>query len=165
MKEAGEASAQCTETEHVAEPTQSSSDDEDYDPEADEVVSWDDYVDDLYVEEEVVPHDGVTRTMSSSVKEAIVLPPSRQIILEFNVELQPIGQKEARNHLFHKVYDEEESFEENAKRKPSGIDAQQWRWFLNYRLKESTKKTYRQNALNRSKQLYTHIGALRQRQG
>ncbi|KAL4299684.1 hypothetical protein AHAS_Ahas17G0125500 [Arachis hypogaea] len=224
------------ETEHVAEPAQSSSDDEDYDLEATEVDSWDDYVDDLYAEEEAVPSDksngrkdtdywsvvvsddGVTRTMSLSVKEAIVLPPSRQIIMEFNEELQPIGQaagllsgflgslgayfqhfpinadswktmdnalkehaydtikrvmiqrlgkiwKEARNHLFHKVYDEEESFEENAKRKPSRIDAQQWRWFLNYRLKESTKKKCRQNALNRSKQLYTHTGALRQRQG
>nr|XP_025616701.1 uncharacterized protein LOC112709005 [Arachis hypogaea] len=229
--------------EHVAETAESSSEDEDYDPEADEVDSWDDYVDDLYDEEEAVPRnksngrkdtdywnvvvsdDGITRTMSLSVREAIVLPPSRKIILEFNEELQPIGQaagllsgflgnlgadfqhfpinedswktmdkalkehayetikrtflyeeddkgkikrvmiqrlgknwKEARNHLFHKVYDEEESFEVNAKRKPSGIDAQQWRWFIHYRLKESTKKMCKQNSQNRSKQLYTHTG-------
>ncbi|XP_072090493.1 uncharacterized protein [Arachis hypogaea] len=232
-----------TGTEHVAEPAQSSSDDEDYDPEADEVDSWDDYVDDLYAEEEVVPRnksngrkdmdywnvvvsdDSITRTMSLSVKEAIVHPPSRKIILEFNEELQSIGQaaellsgflgnlgadfqhfpinednwktmdkalkehayetikrtfwyeeddkekikrvmiqrlgkiwKEARNHLFHKVYDEEESFEVNAKRNPSGIDAQQWRWFLHYRLKESTKEMCRQNSQNRLKSLYTHTG-------
>ncbi|QHO38901.1 uncharacterized protein DS421_4g124440 [Arachis hypogaea] len=80
---------------HVAEPSQSSSNDEDYDPKADEVDSWDHYVDDLYAEKEVVPcnksnghkdtdywsviisDDGVTRTMSLSIKEAIVLPPSR----------------------------------------------------------------------------------------
>ncbi|KAL4338328.1 hypothetical protein AHAS_Ahas12G0199200 [Arachis hypogaea] len=97
-------------TEHVAEPAQSSSDDEDYNPEADEVDSWDDYVDDLYAEEEAVPRnksngrkdtdywnvvvsdDGITRTMSLSVKEAIVLPPGRKIILELNEELQPIDQ-------------------------------------------------------------------------
>ena len=36
--------------------------------------------------------DGITRTMSLSVREAIVLPPSRKIIFEFNEELQPIGQ-------------------------------------------------------------------------
>nr|XP_025636367.1 uncharacterized protein LOC112730499 [Arachis hypogaea] len=74
--------------------------------------------------------------------------------------IQRLGKiwKEARNHLFHKVYDDEESFEVNAKRNPSGIDAQQWRWFLNYRLKESTKEMCRQNSLNRSKQLYTHTG-------
>nr|XP_025608041.1 uncharacterized protein LOC112701506 [Arachis hypogaea] len=230
-------------TEHVAETAESSSEDEDYDPEADEVNSWDDYVDDLYAEEEAVPRnksngrkdtdywnvvvsdDGITRTMSLSVREAIVLPPSKKIILEFNEELQPIGQaagllsgflgnlgadfqhfpinedswktmdkalkehayetikrtflyeeddkgkikrvmiqrlgknwKEARNHLFHKVYDEKESFEVNAKRNPSGIDAQQWRWFIHYRLKESTKKMCKQNSQNRSKQLYTHTG-------
>nr|XP_025675670.1 uncharacterized protein LOC112775960 [Arachis hypogaea] len=202
-------------TEHVAETAESSSEDEDYDPEADEVDSWDDYVDDLYAEEEAVPRnksngrkntdywnvvvsdDGITRTMSLSVREAIVLPPSRKILLEFNEELQPIGQaagllsgflgnlgddfqhfpinedswktmdkalkehayetikrtflyeeddkgkikrvmikrlgkiwKEARNHLFHKVYDEKESFE----------------------------KMCKQNSQNRSKQLYTHTG-------
>ncbi|KAL4330764.1 hypothetical protein AHAS_Ahas13G0432700 [Arachis hypogaea] len=189
-----------TGTEHVAEPAQSSSDDEDYDPEVDEVTLMQLILLICFLD------DGITRTMSLSVKEAIVLPSSRKIILEFNKELQPIGQaagllsgflgnlgadfqhfpinedswktmdkalkehayetikctfryeeddkgtikrvmiqrlgkiwKEERNHLFHKVYDEEESYEVNAKRNPSGIDAQQWRWFLYYRLKESTK--------------------------
>ncbi|RYR35245.1 hypothetical protein Ahy_A10g050394 isoform A [Arachis hypogaea] len=87
-------------TKHVVEPTQISSDDEDYDPEADEVDSWDDHVDNLYDEEEavcrnksndskdtdywsvVVSDDNVTRTMKLSVMEAMVLPP----------ELQAIGQ-------------------------------------------------------------------------
>ncbi|KAL4287191.1 hypothetical protein AHAS_Ahas19G0161500 [Arachis hypogaea] len=66
--------------------------------------------------------------------------------------------KELRNNLLHKFYDERKSLEENAKHKPSGINAQQWKWFLQYRLKDSTKKKCRQNALNRLKQLYTHIG-------
>ncbi|KAL4288211.1 hypothetical protein AHAS_Ahas19G0263500 [Arachis hypogaea] len=52
--DAGEASAHHTETEHVAEAAQISSEDEDYDPEADVVELWDDYVDDLYAEVDVV---------------------------------------------------------------------------------------------------------------
>ncbi|RYR21400.1 hypothetical protein Ahy_B03g066677 [Arachis hypogaea] len=171
-------------TQHInSEPAQSSSDDEDYNPRLTRLTHGMITLMTYMLKKKLCPvtNDGVTRTMSLSVKEAIVLPPSRQIILEFNEELQPIGQavgllsgflgslsadfqhfpinedswktmdnalkehaydtiKEARNHLFHKVYDEEESFEENVKRKLSGIDAQQWRWFLNYRLKESTKE-------------------------
>ncbi|KAL4275459.1 hypothetical protein AHAS_Ahas20G0109300 [Arachis hypogaea] len=57
QKDPGEASAQCTETEHAAEPAQISSDDEDYDPEADEVDSLDDHVDNLYAKKEVVCHN------------------------------------------------------------------------------------------------------------
>ncbi|RYR03132.1 hypothetical protein Ahy_B06g081969 isoform A [Arachis hypogaea] len=57
------------------------------------------------------------------------------------VMIQRLGKiwKEARNHLYHKCYDEQKSWEENLKKKPSGINVQQWRWFINYRLKESTK--------------------------
>ncbi|RYR31883.1 hypothetical protein Ahy_B01g056821 [Arachis hypogaea] len=57
LRYAGEASARFTETENVAEPAQISSEDEDYDPEADEVESWDDHVDNLYAEEEAVRHN------------------------------------------------------------------------------------------------------------
>nr|XP_025679024.1 uncharacterized protein LOC112778979 [Arachis hypogaea] len=66
--------------------------------------------------------------------------------------------RNARNHLFHKVYDKELTFEENLKRKPSGIKANHWKWFIEYRLKEDTQEKCRQNAINRSKQLYTHTG-------
>ncbi|XP_072072231.1 uncharacterized protein [Arachis hypogaea] len=72
--------------------------------------------------------------------------------------------RNARNLLFHKLYDKEQTFEENVKRKPSGIDANYWKWFLEYRLKEDTQITNielekcRKNAINRSKQLYTHTG-------
>ncbi|XP_025638749.1 uncharacterized protein [Arachis hypogaea] len=55
--------------------------------------------------------------------------------------VQRIGSswRNARNHLFRKVYDEELTFEKNLKRKPAGIE-------------EKCKK----NFINRSKQLYTH---------
>ncbi|RYR24733.1 hypothetical protein Ahy_B02g058255 [Arachis hypogaea] len=133
----------------------------------------------------VVVNDGVTKRMNLSIKEAIVLPPSRHIILEFNTELQPISQatglliwvltfnifplmkrtfqyeeddnrkikrlmiqriekiwKESRKTLFHKFYDERKNLEENTKHKPLGINAQQWKWFFQYRLKDSTKTKY-----------------------
>ncbi|RYR09407.1 hypothetical protein Ahy_B05g077718 [Arachis hypogaea] len=209
QKDAGKASARFKETENIAEHAQISSKDEDYDPEADEVESWDDHVDNLYAEEEaisrnkpnkskdmdywsvVVSDGGVTRIMNLSIKEAILLPLGRKIILEFNTDMQAIGQaagllsgflgslgayfqhyfpineeswkimdnalkehaydtikqtflyeeddhgkrkkvmiqrlgkiwKKARNNLYHKCYDEKKSWEENAKRKPSGIKA------------------------------------------
>ncbi|XP_025685566.1 uncharacterized protein [Arachis hypogaea] len=57
--------------------------------------------------------------------------------------VQRIGRswRNVRNHLFHKVYDKELTFEENLKRKPAGIE-----------------EKCRKNAINRSKQLYTHTG-------
>ncbi|XLU20943.1 hypothetical protein S245_057009, partial [Arachis hypogaea] len=55
--------------------------------------------------------------------------------------LQRIGScwRNSRNHLFHKVYDEELTFEENIKRKPAGIEANHWKKFLQYRLDDDTK--------------------------
>ncbi|XP_057756069.1 uncharacterized protein LOC130975270 [Arachis stenosperma] len=66
--------------------------------------------------------------------------------------------RNARNHLFHKVYDEELTFEENLKRKPAGIEANHWKMFLEYRLNEDIQEKCKKNAINRSKQLYTHTG-------
>nr|XP_025607274.1 uncharacterized protein LOC112698075 [Arachis hypogaea] len=66
--------------------------------------------------------------------------------------------RNARNHLFHKVYDEKLTFDQNLKRKPAGIKANHWKKFLEYRLNEDTKEKCKKNAANRSKQLYTHIG-------
>ncbi|KAL4294384.1 hypothetical protein AHAS_Ahas18G0222700 [Arachis hypogaea] len=74
--------------------------------------------------------------------------------------LQRIGNcwRNSRNHLFHKVYDEELTFEENIKRKPVGIEANHWKKFLQYRLDDDTQEKCRKNAVNRSKQQYTHTG-------
>ncbi|RYR48011.1 uncharacterized protein [Arachis hypogaea] len=74
--------------------------------------------------------------------------------------VQRIGNswRNARNHLFHKVYDEELTFDQNLKRKPAGIEANHWKKFLEYRLNEDTKDKCKKNAANRSKQLHTHTG-------
>ncbi|XLS48143.1 hypothetical protein HN51_022501, partial [Arachis hypogaea] len=55
--------------------------------------------------------------------------------------IQRIGRnwKNTRNNLFHKFYDSRRTFEQNVNHKPSGIDANHWKWFLEYRLKDSTK--------------------------
>ncbi|XLT14283.1 hypothetical protein HN51_059973, partial [Arachis hypogaea] len=47
--------------------------------------------------------------------------------------VQRIGRswRNVRNHLFHKVYDKELTFEENLKRKPAGIEANHWKKFFN----------------------------------
>nr|XP_025635495.1 uncharacterized protein LOC112729537 [Arachis hypogaea] len=66
--------------------------------------------------------------------------------------------RNSRNHLFHKIYDEELTFEENIKRKPVGIEANHWKKFLQYRMDDDTKEKCRKNAVNRSKQQYTHTG-------
>ncbi|XP_057746397.1 uncharacterized protein LOC130965652 [Arachis stenosperma] len=72
--------------------------------------------------------------------------------------VQRIGScwRNSRNHLFHKVYDEELTFEKNIRRKPAGIEANHWKKFLKYRLDGDTKEKCRINAVNRSKQQHTH---------
>ncbi|KAL4300230.1 hypothetical protein AHAS_Ahas17G0180100 [Arachis hypogaea] len=197
QKDAAKASARFTKTKNVAEPAQISSEDEDYDPEADEVESWDDHVDNLYAAEKAVRR-GVTRTMNLSIKDAIVLPPGRQIILEFNTEIQAIGQatgllsrflgslganvqhfpineeswktmdNDLKEHAYDTIkrtflYEEDDhgkkrkSFEENPKRNPSGINAQQWKWFVNYRFKESTKEKKQRRRISRGEMfIVTH---------
>ncbi|XLS52182.1 hypothetical protein HN51_012859, partial [Arachis hypogaea] len=47
--------------------------------------------------------------------------------------------RNARNHLFHKVYDEELTFEESLKRKPAGIESNHWKKFIQYQLNEDTQ--------------------------
>ncbi|RYR26962.1 hypothetical protein Ahy_B02g061292 [Arachis hypogaea] len=100
------------------------SEDEDYDPEADEVESFDDHLDDLFAAHEVehqgnanskkghrLLENGVTSSMELTVKEALALPSGKTIVLHHNRELQQVGQEMCRK-----------------------------------------------NAVNRSKQLYTHTG-------
>ncbi|RYQ82943.1 hypothetical protein Ahy_B10g101542 [Arachis hypogaea] len=74
--------------------------------------------------------------------------------------MQMIGKnwKDTRHNLYHKCYKETRTFEENLKHRPSGIEENHWKWFLEYRQKEETKKKCKQNTLNRSKQFYTHTG-------
>nr|XP_025692531.1 uncharacterized protein LOC112794765 [Arachis hypogaea] len=209
---------------HSDEVLDDYSENEDYDPEADEVESFDDHVDDLFAVHEVERQENdVTSCMELTIKEALALLPGKKIVLNHNRELQQVGQaagllsrflgtlgsdfqqlpicekswkamsktskehvfdqvkrvfhyedngrgrikqgivqrigrswKNARNHLFHKVYDKELTFEENLKRKPAGIEANHWKKFIQYRLDEDTQEKCRKNAINHSKQLYTH---------
>ncbi|RYR24097.1 hypothetical protein Ahy_B02g057590 [Arachis hypogaea] len=223
----GDARAPATNRKHPPdshEGVDDHSEDEDYDPEADEIESFDDHLDNMFAAYEL------------TVKEALALPPGKKIVLHHNRELQQVGQaagllsgfletlgsdfqqlpicakswktmskaskehaydqvksgklekdsacwrvfhyeddkrgwikrgilqrirsywRNSRNHLFHKVYDEELTFEENIKRKPVGIEANHWKKFLQYWLDDDTKEKCRKNAVNRSKQQYTHTG-------
>ncbi|RYR61471.1 hypothetical protein Ahy_A04g018649 isoform A [Arachis hypogaea] len=62
--------------------------------------------------------------------------------------------KETRLRLYDTFYEPTFTFEQNIKHRLPGIDREHWRKFLEYRVKAETKK----NAINRSKQLYTHTG-------
>ncbi|XP_052118986.1 uncharacterized protein LOC107493890 [Arachis duranensis] len=231
------------ETRHRVEVADRELEDEDYDPKADEVPSFDDHIDDLFAAQEVegqhnnkkakdthfwqviVIEDGVRKVSKLSVKEAIALPSNTKIELPFNSQLQPIGQaagllsgfieslgadysqfsihldswklvskakrehaydmlkrvfhyendaggkikcnmlkrigknwKDTKNHLFHMCYKQIRTYEKNLKHHPAGIDKNDWKKFVDYRLNEETQKKCKQNALNRSKQLYTHTG-------
>ncbi|XP_015953320.2 uncharacterized protein LOC107477763 [Arachis duranensis] len=59
--------------------------------------------------------------------------------------------KASKEHAYDQV-------KENLKRKPAGIEANHWKKFLQYRLDDDTKDKCRKNAVNRSKQQYTHTG-------
>ncbi|XLT39255.1 hypothetical protein HN873_070547 [Arachis hypogaea] len=89
----GDTRAPATRTEHpdLHEVVDNHSEDEDYDPEADEVESFDDHVDDLFVVHEV-EQNGVTSCMKLTVKEALALPPGKKIVLQHNRKLQQVGQ-------------------------------------------------------------------------
>ncbi|RYR14739.1 hypothetical protein Ahy_B04g071429 [Arachis hypogaea] len=65
--------------------------------------------------------------------------------------------KEMRNRLYHNYYDSQLTLEKNIEGRPPGITIDHWRWYLDYRNSEETRK----NAENRSKQLYTHTGGLK----
>ncbi|XP_052114448.1 uncharacterized protein LOC107480927 [Arachis duranensis] len=106
----GAQTSQRVETRHRAEVADLELEDENYDPEADEVPSFDDHIDNLFAAQEVegqhnngkckdtdfwevtVIEDGVRKASRLSVKEAIALPSNIKIVLPFNKELQLIGQ-------------------------------------------------------------------------
>ncbi|XP_072087313.1 uncharacterized protein [Arachis hypogaea] len=96
--------------------------------------------------------------MNLSVKEAIVLPPARQIILEFNTKLQLIGQ--ATGLLNGSLGSLGADFQHFP------INEESWKTMditLKKHAYNTVKQKHRQNALNRSKQLYSHTEKLQQR--
>nr|XP_025684912.1 uncharacterized protein LOC112785684 [Arachis hypogaea] len=48
--------------------------------------------------------------------------------------------KDTRNHLYNYFYKSDLTLEQNIKGRPSGITADHWRWFLDYRNSEETKE-------------------------
>ncbi|KAL4294389.1 hypothetical protein AHAS_Ahas18G0223200 [Arachis hypogaea] len=66
--------------------------------------------------------------------------------------------KETRLRLYNAFYEPTFTFEQNIEHRPSGIDQEHWREFLEYRAKPETKEKCKKNATNRSKQVYTHTG-------
>ncbi|RYR16280.1 hypothetical protein Ahy_B04g073279 [Arachis hypogaea] len=219
----GDARAPATNRKHPPdshEGVDDHSEDEDYDPEADEIESFDDHLDNMFAAQEVERQGNANskkRTLiigllmsQLTVKEALALPPGKKILQQvgqaadllsgflgtlgsdfqqlpicakswktmskaskehaydqvkrvFHYEddkrgwikrgiLQRIRScwRNLRNHLFHKVYDEELNFEKNIKRKPVGIEANHWKKFLQYRLDKDTKEQRQERPIGRA---------------
>nr|XP_025647408.1 uncharacterized protein LOC112742387 [Arachis hypogaea] len=125
----------------------------------------------------VIDSNGIIKQAKLSVREAIEqffnvtnnLSLSFQKIFHFDEDrsgrikkiiLQSMGKswKKTRGRLYDSYYKPTRTLEQNLEDCLRGIDKEHWRWFLNYRNDPDTKEKYRQNALNRSKQLYTHTG-------
>nr|XP_025608089.1 uncharacterized protein LOC112701561 [Arachis hypogaea] len=133
------------ETENVAEPTQSSSDDEDYDPKADKVDSWDGYVDDLYAEEEAVPRNKSNGHKDTDYWSVVVARLLSGFLGSLGADFQHFSINEESWKTMDNV------LKEHAYNTIKKI--------FRYEEDDNGKKSgCRQNALNRSKQLYTHIG-------
>ncbi|XP_020959357.1 uncharacterized protein LOC110263089 [Arachis ipaensis] len=66
--------------------------------------------------------------------------------------------KETRLRLYDRFYEPTFTTEQNLENRPPGIDREHWRWYLDYRAKPETKEKCKKNAVNRSKQQYTHTG-------
>ncbi|RYR04344.1 hypothetical protein Ahy_B06g084034 [Arachis hypogaea] len=56
--------------------------------------------------------------------------------------LKRIGKnwKDSRHHLFHRCYKQIRTYEENLKHHPKGIDKNDWKKFVDYRLNEETQE-------------------------
>ncbi|RYR77908.1 hypothetical protein Ahy_A01g002609 [Arachis hypogaea] len=66
--------------------------------------------------------------------------------------------KKTRLRLYDRFYEPTFTTEQNLENRPPGIDREHWRWYLDYRAKPETKEKCKKNAVNRSKQQYTHTG-------
>ncbi|XP_057720004.1 uncharacterized protein LOC130934454 [Arachis stenosperma] len=133
----------------------------------------------------IIDSDGTIKSVKLIVREAMKRPNGRKIVLRFNNTKQAIGDetgllngvlvnegtikknilksmenawKETRLRLYNDCYEPTFTIEQNIERRPPGIDREHWRWFLDYCAKAETKEKCRKNAINRSKQLYTHTG-------
>ncbi|RYQ82664.1 hypothetical protein Ahy_B10g101240 [Arachis hypogaea] len=160
------------------------SEDEDYDPETDEVLSFDDHTDDLFAAQEAESQnndekckdtdywnvtiidsnfffiyfleDGVRKQSKLSMKEAIALPSNTKIILPFNKEMQSISQATGlfsgflgslgADYYQFPIYEESWKYVNKTKKEHAY---------------DMIKKKCKQNALNWSKQLYTHTGGFK----
>ncbi|MED6116334.1 hypothetical protein PIB30_099339, partial [Stylosanthes scabra] len=90
-----------------------------------------------------------------TVAQAMKPPHGTKVILRLNELGQPIGDaaalvsgvlgvvgkswKEARNRLWHEYYDSRKTLEQNVLKHPRGVDKDDWRRFLMYRLRTDTK--------------------------
>ncbi|KAL4345259.1 hypothetical protein AHAS_Ahas11G0260500 [Arachis hypogaea] len=157
---------------------------EDMDPEANEVDSFDEHIDRMFAAFDAEECKGRRTTEFWDVdliarKNKYQKRPlnGSKIIMRFNEELQAIGDGAGLlsgilgalgsdyskfpicEKSWAKVQGKDKVYDDcikNLENRPAGIPKEYWRWFIDYRNDPTTKAKCRQNALNRKKQLYTH---------
>ncbi|RYR38452.1 hypothetical protein Ahy_A09g043493 [Arachis hypogaea] len=131
--------------------------------------------------------DGIVKQAKMSVRKAMERSLNgKKIVLRFNEDPQAVGDgaslrcstfkkiavviketflqqigsswKDTRGRLHVSHYKLARTLDWNLDKRPEGIPREYWRWFIDYHNDPATKAKCKQNALNRKKQLYTHIG-------
>nr|XP_029149651.1 uncharacterized protein LOC112754440 isoform X2 [Arachis hypogaea] len=99
------------------------------------------------------------KVYNECVKQIFHFDEDSEGIIKKNI-LKSMGKswKETRLRLYDRFYEPTFTTEQNLENRPPGIDREHWRWYLDYRAKPETKEKCKKNAVNRSKQQYTHTG-------
>ncbi|XP_057761058.1 uncharacterized protein LOC130981484 [Arachis stenosperma] len=99
------------------------------------------------------------KVYNECVKQIFHFDEDSEGLIKKNI-LKSLGKswKETRLRLYDRFYEPTFTTEQNLENRPPGIDREHWRWYLDYRAKPETKEKCKKNAVNRSKQQYTHTG-------
>ncbi|XP_072069466.1 uncharacterized protein [Arachis hypogaea] len=99
------------------------------------------------------------KVYNECVKQIFHFDEDSEGIIKKNI-LKSMGKswKETRLRLYDRFYEPTFTIEQNLENCPPEIDREHWRWFLDYRAEPKTKEKCKKNAVNRSKQQYTHTG-------
>ncbi|XP_025623673.1 uncharacterized protein [Arachis hypogaea] len=101
---------------------------------------------------------GKDRVFDDCIKEMFHFQDSSGIIKKTLLQQMGKSWKDTRGRLYNSYYKSLWTLEQNLEKRPEGIPREHWKWFIDYRNDPATKAKYKQNRLNRKKQLYTHTG-------
>ncbi|RYR75651.1 hypothetical protein Ahy_A01g000226 isoform A [Arachis hypogaea] len=101
---------------------------------------------------------GKDRVYDDCIKEMFHFQDSSGRIKKTLLQQMEKSWKDTRGRLFDSHYKPTRTLGQNLDQRSERIPREHWKWFIDYRNDLATKAKCKQNALNRKKQLYTHIG-------